>query len=141
MHKIHLFFIYLIGDTMEIQVGDYVTRISHKHDMVFKVMEIDEDICYLRGVNVRLCADSDIDDLVKTEYKESDDLDVVERIKDRTNLDRDDYFYLPGKILHIDGDKDYLERCLRYYNNINSYFFPLVRKRTLSLSTSYALFC
>ena len=89
---------------MEIQVGDYVTRISHKHDMIFKVIEIDEDICYLRGVNVRLCADSDIGDLVKIEYKESDDLDVVERIKDSTNLDRDDYFYLPGKILHIDAD-------------------------------------
>lgn len=104
---------------MEIQVGDYVTRISHKHDMIFKVIEIDDDICYLRGVNVRLCADSDIKDLVKTEYKESDDLEVVERIKENTKLERDDYFYLPGKILHIDGDKDYLERCLRYYNNIN----------------------
>ena len=104
---------------MEIKVGTYVTRISHKHDMIFKVIEIDDDICYLRGVNVRLCADSDIEDLVKTEYKESDDLEVVERIKENTKLERDDYFYLPGKILHIDGDKDYLERCLRYYNNIN----------------------
>ena len=55
---------------MEILVGDYVTRISHKHDMVFKVMDIIEDTCYLRGVNVRLCADSFIDDLVKIEYKE-----------------------------------------------------------------------
>ena len=104
---------------MEIQIGDYVTRISHKHDMIFKVIDIVEDICYLRGANVRLCADSNIDDLVKIDYKESDDLEVVERIKESTNLDRDDYFYLPGKILHIDGDKDYLERCLRYYNNIN----------------------
>jgi len=104
---------------MEINIGDYVTRISHKHDMVFKVMDIIEDTCYLRGVNVRLCADSYIDDLVKIEYKESDDLDIVERMKENTNLDRDDYFYLPGKILHIDGDKEYLERCLRYYNNVN----------------------
>ena len=104
---------------MEIKIGDYVTRISHKHDMVFKITDIVEDLCYLRGANVRLCADSLLDDLVKIEYKESDDLDIVERIKDITTLDRDDYFYLPGKILHIDGDKEYLERCLRYYNNIN----------------------
>ena len=27
---------------MKVQVGDYVTRISHKHDMVFKVMDIVE---------------------------------------------------------------------------------------------------
>ena len=100
-------------------MGDYVTRISHKHDMIFKVIEIDEDICYLKGANVRLFADSDIDDLVKTNFKMSDDKDVVERIKESSNLDRDDYFYLPGKILHIDGDPEYLNRCLKYYNNIN----------------------
>jgi len=89
---------------MDIKVGDYVTRISHKHDMIFKVIGIEAEICYLKGANVRLYADSEIEDLVKTGFKESDDLDIVERIKDTTNLDRDDYFYLPGKILHIDAD-------------------------------------
>lgn len=104
---------------MDIKIGDYVTRISHKHDMVFKVIDIDTNYCYLKGVNVRLYADSDITDLVKTDYKESDDKEIVDRIKDSTNLDRDDYFYLPGKILHIDGDREYLDRCLKYYNNVN----------------------
>ena len=104
---------------MDIKIGDYVTRISHNHDMIFKVINITEDICYLKGANIRLYADGNISDLVKTEYKESDDKDVVDRIKDSTNLDRDDYFYLPGKILHIDGDREYLDRCLKYYNNIN----------------------
>lgn len=104
---------------MDIKVGDYVTRISHKNDMIFRVISIEADTCYLKGANVRLYADSDIDDLVKVEFIESDDLDVVERIKDSTNLDRDDYFYLPGKILHIDGDNEYLDRCLKYYNNLN----------------------
>ena len=89
---------------MDIKVGDYVTRISHKHDMIFRVIDIDGDICYLKGANVRLYADSDIDDLVKTDFKMSDDKDVVNRVKDSTSLDRDDYFYLPGKILHIDAD-------------------------------------
>ena len=104
---------------MDIKVGDYVTRISHNNDIIFKVIEIDEGVCYLKGANVRLYADSEVDDLVKTDFKMSDDKDVVERIKDTTNLDRDDYFYLPGKILHIDGDHEYLDRCLKYYNNIN----------------------
>lgn len=104
---------------MDIKVGDYVTRISHGHDMIFKVIDIESGICYLKGANVRLYADSDIEDLVKTDFKMSDDKDIVERIKDTTNLDRDDYFYLPGKILHIDGDPEYLDRCLKYYNNIN----------------------
>lgn len=90
---------------MDIKVGDYVTRVSHKHDMIFRVISIEEDTCYLKGANVRLYADSEIDDLVKVDFKESDDKEVVDRLKDTTNnLDRDDYFYLPGKILHIDTE-------------------------------------
>ena len=105
---------------MDIKVGDYVTRKSHNHDMVFRVISIDSDICYLKGANVRLCADSDIDDLVKVNYEVSDDSDEVERFKETTSkLERDDYFYLPGKILHIDGDTEYLDRCLKYYNNVS----------------------
>lgn len=91
---------------MDINIGDYVTRNSHNNDMIFKVISINEEVCYLKGVNVRLIADSDITDLVKVDFKEQDDTPVIERIKETTNkLDRDDYFYLPGKILHIDGDK------------------------------------
>ena len=104
---------------MDINIGDFVTRISHNHDMVFKVIKIDDDIATLKGMNVRLIADSLITDLVKSEYVPSDDSEEVERFKDSTDLDRDDYFYLPGKILHIDGDSEYLERCLKYYNNVN----------------------
>ena len=33
--------------------------------------------------------------------------------------DRGDYFYLPGKILHIDGDNEYLNRCLNFYKKAN----------------------
>ena len=104
---------------MDVKVGDYVTRISHKHDMIFKVTKIIDDICYLSGVNIRLYADSNISDLVKTEYKISDDKEEIDKLKDSLNLDRDDYFYLPGKILHIDGDQEYLDRCLKYYNKLN----------------------
>ena len=62
---------------MDIKVGDYVTRISHKHDMIFRVIDIDDGICYLKGANVRLYADSDMEDLIKTDFKMSDDKEVV----------------------------------------------------------------
>ena len=100
-------------------IGDFVTRTSHGNDLVFKILDIKDNIAYLKGANMRLYADSEINDLVKVEYEISDDEDVVERMKDETNLDRDDYFYLPGKILHIDGDQEYLDRCLKYYNRMN----------------------
>jgi spore coat assembly protein len=39
------------------------------------------------------------------------------------NLDRNEYFYIPGRILHIDGDEEYLKRCLKFYKegNVNAY--------------------
>lgn len=99
---------------MNFKVGDLVTRKSYNNDLIFKITEINDDVCYLVGVNIRLCADSDKDDLVKYEDEAPRDEEFVKEIN---NLDRDDYFYMPGKILHIDSDADYLERCLKYYKN------------------------
>ena len=49
---------------------------------------------------------------------ENDDEEFLKKIE-IPELERDDYFYLPGKILHIDGDQEYLNRCLSYYNKCN----------------------
>ncbi len=106
---------------MELKKGDLVTRKSYNNDIVFTIVDIIDDIYYLKGINVRLYADSDITDLQKYE-KETDieeEKNFIERVKPIPISDRDDYFYLPGKILHIDGDKDYLNRCLKYYTDAN----------------------
>lgn len=106
---------------MEYKIGDLVTRKSYNNDIVFIITDIDEnDICYLKGINVRLCADSDMSDLVKAARKEDEEEErFIKKINDRPKLERNDYFYLPGKILHIDGDDDYLNRCLNYYEKNN----------------------
>jgi len=104
---------------MEFEIGDLVTRNSYGNDMVFVITDVLGDICYLKGVNYRLTADSTMDDLVKFEEEDHDEAQFVERVKPNIELERDDYFYLPGKILHIDGDKDYLNRCLDYYKQAN----------------------
>lgn len=54
-----------LGDNMKFKVGDLVTRKSYNNDMVFTIIEIDENICYLKGINIRLYADSDLSDLQK----------------------------------------------------------------------------
>lgn len=98
------------------KIGDLVTRNSHNNDIVFTITNIEDGIYYLKGVNVRLYADSDEDDLVL--YEE----DVEDKFGERITIDelnRNDFFYLPGKILHIDGDKDYLDKCLNYYKDCN----------------------
>jgi len=99
---------------MEIQKGDYVTRKSYNYDTIFKVLNIKDNIYYLKGVDVRLYADSPYEDLKKV-IVETDREDYTQRVKDVLLLDRDEYFYLPGKILHFDGDVDYLNRCLDFY--------------------------
>ena len=117
---------------MDINVGDLVTRKSYKHDIVFMVTSIDNNICNLKGTNVRLIADSPIDDLEKYHgQNDEDEKEFNERIKPTSVLDRNDYFYLPGKILHIDADKDYLDRCLKYYEDMNIWAIGICEKENI----------
>ena len=109
---------------MKYKVGDIVTRNSYNNDTIFKITSIKDNIYYLKGLNTRIIADAYFSDLKL--YNLVDDIEDEEKFNERINetifLNRDDYFYLPGRILHIDGDVDYLNRCLEYYkkNNINA---------------------
>ena len=99
---------------VQIKKGDLVSRNRYNNDTVFKVINIVDGVYYLKGVEVRLYADAKIDDLkLESDVVESDEIDNID-IKDEL-LTRGDYFYLPAKVLHIDGDEDYLNRCLKFY--------------------------
>lgn len=99
---------------MELKRGDLVTRISYNHDTIFKITNIKNEIYYLKGTEIRLYADALEQDLIK--YVPNNEVKPQEEENnDEIILDRSEYFYLPGKILHIDGDKEYLEKCLEYY--------------------------
>ena len=95
---------------MDLKRGDLVTRKSYNNDTIFKITNIKNDMYYLKGIEVRLYADAPIEDLLK--YTDKVEIDLPETEESKTPLDRNEYFYLPAKILHIDGDKDYLEKCL-----------------------------
>ena len=103
---------------MNFKLGDLVTRISYKHDVVFKIVGFEGNIVFLKGVDLRLFADCKIDDLVKVDNVVNEDDKIIEKNVREISLDRSQYFYLPGKILHIDGDSEYLERCMKFYNNL-----------------------
>ena len=104
---------------MQFKEGDLVTRNSYNNDMVFKITSIEDSNCFLKGINVRLVADSPISDLVIFDKEFKEDQEFLDRIKPNTNFSRSEFFYLPGKILHIDGDSEYLEKCLKYYEEDN----------------------
>ena len=115
---------------MLFNIGDLVTRKSYNNDLVFKIIKISDKNILLKGINIRLVADADISDLVicegcEDEYIDSDE-EIIERMADIKKLDRDEYFYLPGKVLHIDGDKNYLDRCLKFYKKMNVLSYGLV---------------
>lgn len=104
---------------MNFKVGDFVTRVSHKHDVLFKITNIEGNMAYLKGVNFRLIADCELSDLVKSQSSNIDDQSIIDENVRSINLERNQFFYLPGKILHIDGDSEYLDRCMSFYSKMN----------------------
>lgn len=106
---------------MELKKGSLVTRISYNHDTVFKITNIKNDIYYLKGVEVRLFADAPVEDLIQYIPEEKINIETEVEEEGTAKLDRTEYFYLPAKILHIDGDKDYLAKCLNYYKKKGIY--------------------
>ena len=98
-----------------------MSRISYNNDIIFKIVGFKDDNVLLQGLNVRLSADAKTNDLVLVSNPslfDNDDSDIIQRnIKD-FSFDRDNYFYIPGKILHIDGDNDYLDRCMLFYKSL-----------------------
>jgi len=119
----------------EIKKGDIVTRKSYEHDIIFIVKKIiklnDRDIAIIKGCTLRIEASATIDDLVKVDKKEFEkaisNLDY--RIENRiskiksikinrkiTNEKRE--FVYTGKILHLDGDRKYSEKAVKYYKKM-----------------------
>ncbi len=99
---------------MEFAVGDLVTRNSYNNDTVFKIVKIKNQVAYLKGVQVRLYADANLEDL-KLYVKEERSIDDDIMLDLNLNEERGDYFFLPGKVLHLDSDGEFLKRCLKFY--------------------------
>ncbi|WP_300259363.1 sporulation peptidase YabG [Clostridium sp.] len=134
------------------KVGDFVVRKSYDKDVTFKIIdikEVDGKIIYvLKGLHIRIIADSKEDDLEKVEDSMAGDKDKtfdskVNDIINKVILSREErngeknmlrgldedirkndnkqelVFGRPGRILHIDGDATYMETCLKVYKQLN----------------------
>ncbi|HHT37126.1 MAG: sporulation peptidase YabG [Candidatus Wallacebacter cryptica] len=119
-------------------VGDMVTRRSYGEDIVFyvrRILDADPPIAQLIGVNVRLAADSPLDDLIVLDYRMKpaspsavkaiiaqimlQRTKPVPRIDARPEAAKTDYVAIPGRVLHVDGEEHYLNQCLALYSNLN----------------------
>lgn len=123
---------------MDIKVGDIVARKSYGYDILFKVYDMGTDkggvrTIFLKGLNYRLFADAPESDLIKMPVnKINDELHALEKrigkltgtggfraaaIPGKLLHKREEFgrFEMPGKVLHIDGDSDYLSMSMKYY--------------------------
>lgn len=96
------------------KVGSYVTRNKYNNDILFKIVKIKNNKAILCGVDLRLYADADLNDLKLSTINKKKDIINLNR-----SLDTSSYFYIPGVILHLDSDEDYLNRCLELYKTEN----------------------
>jgi spore coat assembly protein len=126
---------------MRFTKGDLVTRISYGHDLLFRIASIKEKTVQLFGEVIRLEADAPIEDivLVKSRDLEKRRKRVMEQEDFSYRLFRQDYqlmkekreyqstegyyyesqyFQLPAKVLHLDGDQMYLKKCIELYQRI-----------------------
>jgi len=57
-------------DDIDIEIGDIVSRKSHNHDVLFKVVRIESDeLLVLKGIALRLLANAPSSDLVRVNSK------------------------------------------------------------------------
>jgi len=130
----------------KIKTGDVVARLSYGGDIFFKVMEIfigvdGKEYARLKGLDLRLLATSPLDDLQRVEPAQvaafwhsfmTRNHEQMRRIFQRRQEEhrqrmtratgyaenKIESFDVPGSVLHIDGDGDYLDLCLTTYRQL-----------------------
>lgn len=130
---------------MDIKLMDIVARRSYNCDILFRVMDIIETngqkTAVLYGEDFRLVADAPCEDLViinqnernkfTQEYRSleeqsfrlfAQDIDLLKQRQEYETTGgyakQSNYFQIPGKVLHLDGDEAYLKKCLTVYEKI-----------------------
>ncbi|MHB8172185.1 MAG: sporulation peptidase YabG [Thermincolia bacterium] len=130
---------------MSFNKGDIVARKSYFGDVFFKIVEIiwkdgDESRALLKGLDVRLLADAPLTDLEKVSIDQvkskrrrflQENRGRLQRLvngekgaKGSNRVDDEEkeelnFFEIPGTVLHLDGDPQYLKLCLDTYKQMN----------------------
>lgn len=131
-----------------LKIGDLVARESYNRDILFKVVDIIKrpgkpDQVLLKGVSLRIIADSPAQDLYRVPLNQVEDFKgsfdkkadkVVKKIlkerKEKNIASGNMMRSLPphmkggipfgrsGRVLHLDGDGEYLDICLKTYKEL-----------------------
>ncbi|MFC4768530.1 sporulation peptidase YabG [Effusibacillus consociatus] len=125
------------------KVGDRVARKSYDKDVLFMVIDVDPSsrVATLKGMEVRLLADAPFEDLVPVADQEWQshmlqhsrrEADSLRLIRMRRLIEKEkqmlrsgvklqegkEFFERPGRVLHLDGDGSYLNKCMLFYEEL-----------------------
>ncbi|WP_088188633.1 sporulation peptidase YabG [Desulfosporosinus sp. FKA] len=117
------------------RVGDIVARRSHQQDIYFHIVNVidgnpEERSAIIKGLNLRLLADAPFSDLVfkspveVMNYEREDNKMIYQKLHKLTSQrkavqdDLKEYFEIPGRVLQLDGDQEYLNQCIRTYRQM-----------------------
>lgn len=125
------------------KIGDIVARKSYNQDIIFKIVgfSIDnknEKFAVLKGIAFRIIADAYLEDLEVVNMSDIKDILIDKNVENllyksmRSAQERHkgtgravpklqaniNVYGMPGKVLQIDGDKDYLKICLDVYTEL-----------------------
>ena len=118
-----------------LHVGDIVARFSHQQDIFFHVAEVYGNLegtgtAILKGLNLRLLADAPVSDLSAkspaevVNYEREDNKMIYQKLNELTSQrkatldDKSEFFEIPGRVLQLDGDQDYLSQCIKKYRQM-----------------------
>ncbi|MBC8060603.1 MAG: sporulation peptidase YabG [Clostridiaceae bacterium] len=131
------------------QVGDIIARKSYNKDITFKVVDLQKTetgiVCILKGLTLRILADSLVEDLELVSKDKANEIDLVfdrkitasikKVLNSRLNANKKYRYPLvtkhtnenikaggfgrPGKVLHIDADSQYMNACLKVYKQLS----------------------
>ncbi|WP_223596399.1 sporulation peptidase YabG [Neobacillus bataviensis] len=130
---------------MDIKLMDIVGRRSYNCDILFRVIDFrkinDQKFAILYGEDFRIVADAPYNDLVVINQTErlkltkefrtleeqslrlfTQDVDLLKQRQEYTAtggyVKPSNYFQIPGRVLHLDGDPSYLKKCMTLYEKI-----------------------
>jgi len=116
-------------------------KITYNKDILFKVTNLiktrdGKEYAILKGLTVRIIANAPVEDLegiekneINTSLKRLEERlnnniricingDCEESFKKKSSFLRSSNRVINGKVLHLDGDKTYAQRSLRYYKKL-----------------------
>jgi spore coat assemly protein len=130
---------------VSIKLMDIVGRVSYNCDIIFRVTDIRVEngvkMVILFGEEFRLVADAPYEDLVKVKQSERQKISEESRSREEQSYilfqqdvellrqkqefevtesysNKSGYFQLPGRVLHLDGDPNYLKKCIALYERV-----------------------